>query len=122
MTVFCATAVGAGLAFLWFNCFPAQVFMGNTGALPLGGMLGLIAVIARQELVLFVVGAIFVIETLSVIIQVISFRVWGKRVFKIAPIHHHFEFLGWHEAKVTMRFWIVAIILALLSLAMLKAG
>lgn len=122
LTVVCAALVGAGMGFLWYNAFPAQVFMGNTGALPLGGALGIIAVCAKQELALFLVGAIFVIETLSVIIQIITVRTWGFRFFKIAPIHHHFQFLGLHESKIVIRFWIVAAIFALLSLAGLKGG
>ncbi|MBI4835308.1 MAG: phospho-N-acetylmuramoyl-pentapeptide-transferase [Planctomycetes bacterium] len=120
VTVFSAALVGAAMGFLWFNSHPAEVFMGDTGAVALGGALGFIAVCAKQELLLFLVGAIFVIETLSVIIQVISFRGWGKRVFKIAPLHHHFQFAGWAEPKITVRFWIVAAILALLSIALLK--
>ena len=122
LTVVCAAIVGAGMGFLWFNAHPAQVFMGNTGALPLGGALGMIAVCAKQEIILFLVGAIFVIETLSVIIQIITVRGWNYRFFKIAPIHHHFQFLGLHETKITIRFWIVAAIFALLSLATLKVG
>lgn len=120
VTVFSAALVGAGLGFLWFNCYPAQIFMGDTGAVALGGALGFIAVCAKQELLLFLVGAIFVIETLSVILQVISFRGWGKRIFKIAPLHHHFQFSGLEENKITVRFWIIAAILALLSIALLK--
>lgn len=120
LTIFMAGLVGAGLGFLWFNCFPAQVFMGDTGAISLGGMLGFIAVCAKQELVLFLVGAIFVVEAVSVILQVISFRGWGKRIFLIAPLHHHYQFAGLAEPKITMRFWITAAILALLSLASLK--
>lgn len=120
LTVLTASIIGAGLGFLWFNCFPAQIFMGNTGAVTLGGLLGFVAVSAKQELLLLVVGAIFVVETLSVILQVISFRWWGKRLFKIAPLHHHFQFAGLEEPKITLRFWIVAAILALLSIALLK--
>ena len=120
LTIFSAALVGAGLAFLWFNAYPAQVFMGDTGALPLGGALGFIAVCAKQELLLFIVGAIFVVEALSVILQVISFRVWGKRIFRIAPIHHHFQFAGLAEPKITIRFWITAAILIILSFAALK--
>jgi phospho-N-acetylmuramoyl-pentapeptide-transferase len=120
LTIVCAALAGAGLGFLWFNAFPAQIFMGNTGSSPLGAVLGLIAVCAKQELVLFVVGAIFVIESLSVILQIFSFQVWHKRIFKIAPLHHHYQFNGLAEPKITVRFWIVAAILALLSLATLK--
>lgn len=120
VTVFSAALVGASLGFLWFNCFPAQVFMGNTGATALGGTLGFIALCTKQELLLFLVGAIFVVETLSVILQVISFRGWGKRIFKIAPLHHHFQFAGVEEPKITVRFWIIAALLALLSIALLK--
>lgn len=120
VTIFSAALVGAGLGFLWFNSFPAQVFMGDTGAVALGGALGFIAVCAKQELLLFVIAAIFVIETLSVILQVISFRVWGRRIFKIAPLHHHFQFDGLDETKITIRFWIVAAILSLLGIALLK--
>lgn len=120
LTVLTASVIGAGLGFLWFNCFPAQIFMGNTGAVTLGGLLGFVAVSAKQELLLFIVGAIFVVETLSVMLQVISFRWWGKRLFKIAPLHHHFQFTGLAEPKITLRFWIVAAILSLLSIALLK--
>lgn len=120
LTIVCAALVGVGLGFLWFNAFPAQIFMGNTGASPLGALLGLIAVCAKQELVLFLVGAIFVIESVSVILQVISFQLWRKRIFKIAPLHHHYQFNGLAEPKITVRFWIVAAILAILSLAALK--
>ncbi|MDQ7780364.1 MAG: phospho-N-acetylmuramoyl-pentapeptide-transferase, partial [Planctomycetota bacterium] len=105
VTIVCAAMAGACMSFLWFNSFPASVFMGNMGALPLGALLGTIAVIAKQELLLFVVGAIFVVETVSVALQIFSFRVWGKRIFRIAPLHHHFQFKGWSETKVTVRFW-----------------
>src|SRR3989339_791426 len=120
LTIFMAAFVGACLGFLWFNSFPAEIFMGNVGSIALGGALGFVAVTGKQELTLFLVGAIFVIDTLSVIIQIISFRFWGKRVFKIAPIHHHFQFNGIAEPKITLRFWIVAAILAILTLATLK--
>lgn len=120
LTIFCAAIVGAGLGFLWFNSYPAQVFMGDTGSLALGGMLGIVAVIIKQELLLLVVGGVFVLEALSVIIQVISYRWRKKRVFKVAPLHHHFELRGWAEPKVIVRFWILAIIFALLSLSSLK--
>ncbi|MEM3095185.1 MAG: phospho-N-acetylmuramoyl-pentapeptide-transferase, partial [Nitrososphaera sp.] len=108
------------LGFLWFNAYPAEVFMGDVGSLGLGGALGTLAVITKHEIVLAVVGGIFVIETLSVILQVASYKLTGKRIFKMAPIHHHFELLGWQEPKVIVRFWIVGIMLALLSLATLK--
>lgn len=120
LAIFMAAFVGACLGFLWFNSFPAEIFMGNSGSIALGGALGFVAVTGKQELTLFLVGAIFVIDTLSVIIQIISFRFWGKRVFKIAPIHHHFQFNGIAEPKITLRFWIVAAILAILTLATLK--
>ncbi|MCX7794672.1 MAG: phospho-N-acetylmuramoyl-pentapeptide-transferase [Thermodesulfovibrionales bacterium] len=120
LTVFCGAMLGASLGFLWFNSYPAEVFMGDVGSLGLGGALGTLAVITKQEIVLAVVGGIFVIETLSVILQVASYKLTGKRIFKMAPIHHHFELLGWKEPKVIVRFWIVGIMLALLSLATLK--
>lgn len=120
LTVFCGAMFGASLGFLWYNCYPAEVFMGDVGSLGLGGALGTLAVITKQEIVLAVVGGIFVIEALSVIIQVTSFKLTGKRVFRMAPIHHHFEEKGWLEPKVIVRFWIIGIILALLSLATLK--
>ncbi len=115
-----AAMVGASLGFLWFNCFPAEVFMGNTGSLVLGGTIGYLALAARQELVLLLLGAVFMAEIASVVLQVASFRLLGKRIFRIAPIHHHFEFGGWHEAKVTVRFWILAAILAMAMLLTLK--
>ncbi len=120
LTVFCAAIVGAGLGFLWFNGFPAQLFMGDTGSLALGGALGMVAILTKKELVLPFVGGIFVIEALSVILQVASFKLTGKRIFKCAPIHHHFEMSGWAEPKVTIRFWIVAIVFALFSVMTLK--
>ena len=121
LTVFCASILGAGLGFLWFNCFPASVFMGDIGSLALGGAIGTIAVFIKKELLLVIVGGIFVVEALSVILQVASFRLRkGKRIFKIAPLHHHFQVLGWPESKVIVRFWIVGIILAVLTLATLK--
>jgi len=120
LIVFCAAMVGAGLGFLWFNTYPAQVFMGDVGALALGAALGTIAVIVRQEIVLFIMGGIFVLETLSVIIQVASFKLTGKRVFRMAPIHHHFELKGWPEPRVIVRFWIITVILVLIGLATLK--
>jgi phospho-N-acetylmuramoyl-pentapeptide-transferase len=120
LIIFCAALVGAGLGFLWFNTYPAQVFMGDVGALALGAALGTIAVIVRQEIVLFIMGGIFVVETLSVIIQVASFKLTGKRVFRMAPIHHHFELKGWPEPRVIVRFWIITVILVLIGLATLK--
>lgn len=118
--VFCGALVGAGLGFLWFNTYPAQVFMGDVGALSLGAALGLIAVIVRQELVLVVMGGIFVLETVSVILQVASFKLTGKRIFRMAPIHHHFELKGWPEPRVIVRFWIITFVLVLCGLATLK--
>ena len=118
--MFCAAMVGAGLGFLWFNTYPAQVFMGDVGALALGAALGTIAVIVRQEIVLFIMGGVFVMETLSVMIQVASFKLTGKRVFRMAPIHHHFELKGWPEPRVIVRFWIITVILVLVGLATLK--
>jgi len=120
LTIFCAAIAGAGLGFLWYNTFPASIFMGDTGALSLGGAIGTIALFIKKEIILLLVGGIFVVEALSVLMQIISFRSTGKRIFKIAPLHHHFEVSGWAEPKVTVRFWIVAIILVLLSLATLK--
>tara|TARA_R110002096_G_scaffold116164_3_gene251755 strand:- start:14232 stop:15317 length:1086 start_codon:yes stop_codon:yes gene_type:complete len=118
--VFCAAMAGAGLGFLWFNTYPAQVFMGDIGALSLGAALGAVAVVVRQEIVLAIMGGVFVVETLSVIIQVTSFKLTGKRVFRMAPIHHHFELKGWAEPKVIVRFWIITVILVLIGLASLK--
>jgi phospho-N-acetylmuramoyl-pentapeptide-transferase len=112
--------MGAGIGFLWFNAPPAQIFMGDTGSLALGGLLGSIAVATKQEIVLAIVGGLFVLEALSVIVQVVSFKMTGKRVFKMAPIHHHFEQLGWTEPQVVIRFWIVAVVLALVGLSTLK--
>jgi phospho-N-acetylmuramoyl-pentapeptide-transferase len=120
LAVFCGALLGASLGFLWFNAYPAQVFMGDVGSLSLGGALGTVAVIAKHELLLLLIGGLFVIETLSVIVQVASFKLTGKRVFRMAPLHHHFEEQGWQEPKVIVRFWIIAIILALLSLSTLK--
>ena len=120
VVVFCSAMVGAGLGFLWFNTYPAQVFMGDIGSLSLGASLGVIAVIARQELVLFIMGGIFVLETVSVILQVASFKLTGKRIFRMAPIHHHFELKGWPEPRVIVRFWIISLILVLIGLATLK--
>ncbi len=120
LVIICAAIAGAGLGFLWFNTYPAMVFMGDIGALALGAVLGCVAVIVRQELILVVMGGIFVIETLSVMIQVASFKLTGKRVFRMAPIHHHFELKGWPEPRVIVRFWIISVILVLVGLATLK--
>ncbi|MCE7031979.1 phospho-N-acetylmuramoyl-pentapeptide-transferase [Lysobacter sp. GX 14042] len=120
LVIICAAIAGAGLGFLWFNTYPAMVFMGDVGALALGAVLGTIAVIARQELVLVIMGGVFVIETLSVMIQVASFKLTGKRVFRMAPIHHHFELKGWPEPRVIVRFWIISVVLVLVGLATLK--
>lgn len=120
MVVFCGALVGAGLGFLWFNTYPAQVFMGDVGALALGAALGTIAVIVRQEIVFFVMSGIFVLETMSVILQVGSYKLTGKRIFKMAPIHHHFELKGWPEPRVIVRFWIITFVLVLFGLATLK--
>jgi phospho-N-acetylmuramoyl-pentapeptide-transferase len=120
MLIFVATIVGAGLGFLWFNTYPAQVFMGDIGALALGAALGVVAVIVRQEIVLAIMGGIFVLETISVILQVASFRLRGKRIFRMAPIHHHYELKGWAEPKVIVRFWIISFMLVLIGLATLK--
>jgi phospho-N-acetylmuramoyl-pentapeptide-transferase len=120
LTVFCSSLVGASLGFLWYNCNPAQVFMGDVGSMALGGAIGTVAVLIKQEILLVLVGGLFVIEALSVILQVASFRTTGRRIFKMAPIHHHFEKSGWAEPKVVIRFWILAILFALLSLSTLK--
>jgi phospho-N-acetylmuramoyl-pentapeptide-transferase len=118
--IFCAAIIGAGLGFLWFNTYPAMVFMGDVGALGLGAALGAIAVVVRQEIVLFVMGGLFVMETVSVILQVASFKLTGKRIFRMAPLHHHFELKGWPEPRVIVRFWIISLILVLIGLATLK--
>ena len=120
LAVVCGALVGAGLGFLWFNAFPAQMFMGDVGSLSLGAALGTVAVIAKQEFGLFIAGGIFVLETVSVIAQVVSFKLTGKRIFRMAPLHHHFELKGWPEPLITVRFWIISVILALVSLATLK--
>ncbi len=120
LAVLCGALIGAGLGFLWYNAPPAQVFMGDTGSLALGGMLGAIAVATKHEIVLAIIGGLFVLEALSVIVQVVSYKLTGKRVFKMAPIHHHFEQLGWSEPQVVMRFWIIAVVLALVGLSTLK--
>jgi phospho-N-acetylmuramoyl-pentapeptide-transferase len=120
LIVFCAALVGAGLGFLWFNTYPAQVFMGDVGALALGAALGVVAVAVRQEIVLFIMGGVFVVETVSVVLQVASFKLTGKRIFRMAPLHHHFELKGWPEPRVIVRFWIITVILVLIGLASLK--
>jgi phospho-N-acetylmuramoyl-pentapeptide-transferase len=120
LTVFCASILGAGLGFLWFNCYPASIFMGDVGSLALGGALGTVALLIKKELLLVIVGGIFVLEAISVILQVGSYRLRKKRIFKITPIHHHFQFLNWQENKVIVRFWIIAGLLALLTLMTLK--
>ncbi len=120
LAVFLAALIGAGLGFLWYNAPPAMVFMGDTGSLPLGGALGAVAVSVKHEIVLGIVGGLFVLETVSVMIQVISFKLTGKRVFRMAPIHHHFEQLGWREPTIVIRFWIIAVVLALIGLSTLK--
>ena len=120
VAIFCAALMGAGLGFLWFNTYPAMVFMGDVGALALGAALGIVAVVVRQELVLLIMGGVFVMETVSVIVQVASFKLTGKRIFRMAPLHHHFELKGWPEPRVIVRFWIVTVILVLVGLATLK--
>jgi phospho-N-acetylmuramoyl-pentapeptide-transferase len=120
VVVFCGALVGAGLGFLWFNAYPAQVFMGDVGALALGAALGVVAVMVRQELVLFIMGGVFVMETISVILQVGSYKLTGRRIFRMAPLHHHFELKGWPEPRVIVRFWIITVILVLVGLATLK--
>ena len=120
LTVFCGAMVGASMGFLWWNCYPAQVFMGDVGSLSLGGALGTVALLVKQELLLFLVGGLFMIEAFSVILQVASFRLTGKRIFRMAPLHHHFELVGWKEPQIIIRFWIVAIMFALFSLTTLK--
>ncbi len=120
LTVFCATIVGAGMGFLWFNSYPATIFMGDTGSLPLGGAIGIVSVLIKKEILLLIVGGIFVAEVLSVIMQVASFRLYRKRIFLMAPLHHHLQLLGWPEPKITVRFWIVGVLLALFGLATLK--
>jgi len=120
VVVFCGAIVGAGLGFLWFNTYPAQVFMGDIGALALGAALGIVAVLVRQELVLAIMGGVFVVETVSVILQVASFKLTGRRIFRMAPLHHHFELKGWPEPRVIVRFWVITVILILIGLATLK--
>ncbi len=120
LSVLCGALIGAGLGFLWFNAPPASIFMGDTGSLALGGMLGSVSVATKHEIVLAIIGGLFVLEAVSVIVQVISFQMFGKRVFKMAPIHHHFEQLGWKEPQIVVRFWIIAVVLALIGLSTLK--
>jgi phospho-N-acetylmuramoyl-pentapeptide-transferase len=120
LAVLCGAVLGAGLGFLWFNAPPASIFMGDTGSLALGGMLGTVAVATKNEIVLAVIGGLFVLEAVSVIVQVVSYKLTGKRVFKMAPIHHHFEQLGWTEPQIVIRFWIIAVVLALAGLSTLK--
>jgi len=120
LTIFCGAMAGAGIGFLWFNTYPAQVFMGDTGSLSLGAALGVVAVMVKQEIVLMLVGGVFVMEALSVIFQVFSYKTTRKRIFRMAPVHHHFELKGWAEPKIIVRFWIISIILALLAISTLK--
>ena len=120
LTVFCGALMGAGIGFLWFNTHPAEVFMGDVGSLALGGAIGTLAVLSKAELLLPFIGGLFVIEAVSVILQVASFRLTGRRIFRMAPLHHHFELMGWPEAKVVIRFWILALLMALLALTTLK--
>ena len=120
LTILCGAMLGAGIGFLWYNAYPAELFMGDTGSLSLGAGLGVIAVMIKQEFLLVIVGGIFVIEALSVIIQVLSFKCRGKRVFRMAPIHHHFELKGWNEEKIVVRFWIISVILGLVAMSTLK--
>ncbi|PJE80359.1 Phospho-N-acetylmuramoyl-pentapeptide-transferase [invertebrate metagenome] len=120
LVIFCSALIGAGLGFLWFNTYPAQVFMGDVGALALGAALGVVAIVVRQEIVFFIMGGVFVMETISVILQVASFKLTGRRIFKMAPLHHHFELKGWPEPRVIVRFWIITLILVLIGLASLK--
>ena len=120
LAVFCGALVGAGLGFLWFNAPPAMVFMGDTGSLAIGGALGAVSVVTKHEIVLAIIGGLFVLETVSVIVQVLSFKITGKRIFRMAPLHHHFEQKGWAEPTIVIRFWIIALVLALIGLATLK--
>ena len=120
LLVICSAIAGAGLAFLWFNAYPAEVFMGDVGALALGATLGTVAVLIRQELVLFIMGGVFVMETVSVMLQVASFKLTGKRIFRMAPLHHHYELKGWKENQVVVRFWIITMMLVLVGLSTLK--
>jgi phospho-N-acetylmuramoyl-pentapeptide-transferase len=120
VTVFCGAMVGASLGFLWWNCYPAQIFMGDVGSLSLGGALGTVAILIKHELLLISVGGLFVIEGLSVVLQVLSFKLTGRRIFRMAPLHHHFELIGWKEPQIVIRFWVVAFVFALFSLTTLK--
>jgi phospho-N-acetylmuramoyl-pentapeptide-transferase len=120
LSIFCGALIGDGLWFLWFNTYPAQVFMGDVGALALGAALGIVAIIVRHEIVLFIMGGVFVVEAVSVILQVASFRLTGRRIFRMAPIHHHFELKGWPEPRVIVRFWIISLVLVLVGLSTLK--
>ena len=120
LSVFCGALIGAGLGFLWFNTYPAQVFMGDVGSLALGAALAIVAIVTRHEIVLLIMGGLFVLETASVIVQVISYRVTGRRVFRMAPIHHHFELKGWAEPKVIVRFWIITVVLVTIGISSLK--
>jgi phospho-N-acetylmuramoyl-pentapeptide-transferase len=120
LAVLCGAILGAGLGFLWFNAPPASIFMGDTGSLALGGLLGTVAVVTKHEIVLGIIGGLFVLDAVSVIVQVVSFKMTGKRVFRMAPIHHHFEQLGWTEPQIVIRFWIIAVVLALAGLSTLK--
>ncbi len=120
LTVYCASVTGASLGFLWYNCHPAEIFMGDVGALALGGSLGVVAVLIKQEILLAFIGGVYVLEALSVILQVGSFKLRHKRIFKMAPLHHHFEALGWTESKIITRFWILGLIMALFALTTLK--
>jgi phospho-N-acetylmuramoyl-pentapeptide-transferase len=120
ITIFCGAMVGASMGFLWWNCYPAQIFMGDVGSLSLGGALGTVAILIKQELLLIPIGGLFVIEALSVILQVASFKLRGKRIFRMSPLHHHFELVGWKEPQIIIRFWIVAFVFALFSLTTLK--
>jgi phospho-N-acetylmuramoyl-pentapeptide-transferase len=120
VTIFCGSMVGASMGFLWYNAHPAEVFMGDVGSLALGGAIGTVAVVIRQELLLIPIGGIFVVEALSVMAQVVSFKWRGKRIFRMAPLHHHFELAGWAESKVIIRFWIAALLFAMFSLSTLK--
>jgi phospho-N-acetylmuramoyl-pentapeptide-transferase len=120
LTVICGAMLGAGMGFLWYNAYPAEIFMGDVGSLSLGGLLGSIAVVTKHEILLAIAGGVFVIEAVSVILQVVSFKATGKRIFNMAPIHHHFELKGWAEPKVIVRFWIISIIFALMAVSTLK--
>jgi phospho-N-acetylmuramoyl-pentapeptide-transferase len=120
LAVFCGAIIGAGLGFLWFNAYPAQVFMGDVGALALGAAIGVVAIVVRHEIVLFIMGGIFVLETVSVMMQVASFKLTGRRIFRMAPIHHHFELKGWPEPRVIVRFWIISVVLVIVGLSTLK--